>query len=108
MERILGRSRHLVEVAWASLVLCRCVDHVNPRCSVSSVEVLLSVAVETTLCTVCISMHSALWGHSEVRILLAIGALVVLMSMEASIVASKLSIIFLNSIVKAAELHLLV
>lgn len=101
MERVLGRSRHLVEVAWASLVLCRCVDHVNPRCSVSSVEVLLGVAVETTMST---SVHSALRGHTEIRILLTIGALIVLMSMEASIVStSELLRIILHAIVESSE-----
>ena len=104
MERVLGISRHLVEVAWASLVLSRCVDHVNPRCSISSVEVLLSVAVETTICTMCISMHSALWGHTEIRVLLTIETLVVLMSMEAPIVStSKLLSIVLHAIVESSE-----
>ena len=106
MERVLGISRHLVEVAWAFLVLCRCVDHVNPRL-LSSVEVLLSVAVESTICTWCISMHSALWGHTEIRVLLTIEALVVLMSMEASEVASKLGVV-MHAVVKCSEFVLLV
>ena len=81
-------------------------DHFNPVCSVPSVEVLLSVAVVSK--TVVFILIPPALLREEIGVLLTMEALVVLMSMEASIVASKLSIIFLNSIVKAAELHLLV
>ena len=81
-------------------------DHINPVCSVPSVEVLLSVVVVSK--TVVFILIPPALLREEIGVLLTMEALVVLMSMEASIVASKLSIIFLNSIVKAAELHLLV
>jgi len=82
------------------------VDHINPVCSVPSEEVLLSVAVEATLVLVW-SVHSALLGE-EVRVLLAVlEAWVVLMSMEASKVASKLGVV-MHAVVKRAEFVLLV
>lgn len=90
----------------AFLIFCRCVDHINPVCSVPSEEVLLSVVVETTL-VLDWSVHSALLGE-EVRVLLAAGeAWIVLMSMEASEVASKLSVV-MHAVVKRAESVLLV
>ena len=73
--------------------------------SVPSVEVLLSVVMESIgIVFICIP-PALLW--EEISVLLTIEALVVLMSMETSIVASKLRI-FLHSIVKAAESILLV
>jgi len=78
------------------------VNHINIVCSVPSVEVLLSVIVVAITVAAFIVVPPALL-REEVRVLLTtIEALVVLMSMEASIVASKLRI-FLDSIVKAAE-----
>lgn len=77
-------------------------NHINIVCSVPSVEVLLSVIVVAITVAAFIVVPPALL-REEVRVLLTtIEALVVLMSMEASIVASKLRI-FLDSIVKAAE-----
>ena len=81
-------------------------DHFNPVCSVPSVEVLLSVDV-VSITVVFILIPPALL-REEIRVLLTIEALVVLMSMEASIVASKLRIVFLHSIVKATESILLI
>ncbi len=82
-------------------------DPINPVCSVPSVEVLLSVAVVSKAVVVFLVVPPALLWE-EIRVLLTtMEALVVLMSMEASIVTSELSI-FLNSIVKAAESILLV
>lgn len=77
---------------------------VNTVCSVSFVEVLLSVVLVTL---VHISVIPPTFLREEVRVLLNMEALIVLMSVEASVVASQLCIV-LNPIVKTAETTLFV
>ena len=72
---------------------------VNPVCSVPSVEVLLSVAVVALVNISCVPPTLL---REEVRVLLNMEGLVVLMSMEASIIASQLRIL-LHTIFESAE-----
>jgi len=73
------------------------VDHINPVCSVPSVEVLLSVVVVAT--TVHFIVPPALL-REEIRVLLTMEAIVVLIRMEAPIVASELLRVVMHTIVK--------
>lgn len=77
VERVLRISRHLIiipTIAISLSILCWCVDPINLVCSVPSVEVLLSVGVETTITIpVGILSSKSLLGD-EVCILLAMEA----------------------------------
>jgi len=99
------RRQLIIIVFIVFLVFSGSVHGINPICSYPSVEVLLSVVLPTV--PVSFSVPPTLL-REEVRILLTMETLVVLMSMEASIVASKLGIIFPHFVVKTAETVLFV
>ena len=99
------RRQLIIIVFIVFLVFSGSVHGINPICSYPSVEVLLSVVLPTV--PVSFSVPPTLL-REEVRILLSMETLVVLMSMEASIVASKLGIIFPHFVVKTAETVLFV
>jgi hypothetical protein len=80
------------------------VNHLSPLCSVSSVEVLLGVVLVTVPHQFVVPPTLLRY---EITVLLTIEALIVLMSMEASIVTSQLSF-FLHSVVESTVLVLFV
>jgi len=82
----------------------RSVNHLSPLCSVSSVEVLLGVVLVTVPHQFVVPPTLLRY---EITVLLTIEALIVLMSMEASIVTSQLSF-FLHSVVESTVLVLFV
>jgi hypothetical protein len=94
------RRQLIIIVFIVFLVFSGSVHGINPICSYPSVEVLLSVVLPTV--PVSFSVPPTLL-REEVRILLTMETLVVLMSMEASIVASKLRIFLDSFVVKTAE-----
>lgn len=91
--------RQLLVVLIRFFVFCRSAHHVNTICSVSSIEFLLSVVL---VALIHISVVPSTFLREEVRVLLNIEALIVLMSVEASVVASQLRIV-LNTVVETAE-----
>ena len=101
------RRQLIIIVFIVFLVFSRSVHGINPICIYPSVEVLLSVVLPTVSVCVSFSVPPTLL-REEIRILLTMEALVVLMSVEASIVASKLGIIFPHFVVKTAETVLFV
>ena len=86
-------------------------DHVNPVCSVPSEEVLLSVdLITTSVVIVVVVVVPFTLLREEIRVLLSattVEILVVLMSMETSIVASQLCVI-LHTVVELTESVLLI